>query len=116
MSDDKSGTDVEAAVDVNVQGFDNPVFQDDENDEKKQPEPSTSSHSSHSSSDDEDAEKKDGAAKKEQEAVDLELVSMTPQKNGNGLDMKGKDAVIDITYHDNGDAMPGANSHRKIMG
>ena len=93
-----------------VQGFDNPVFEEDE---KRPVASSSSDHSSERASDlESEGERPTSATQREQAAVDLELVTMEKK---NGI-KNGKDAVIDITYHDSGDAMPGGNTHRKFIG
>ena len=103
----------EKGDDSTVQGFDNPVFEDDE---KKAMASSSSDHSSERASDlESEGERPTSATQREQAAVDLELVTMEKEKNGNGI-KNGKDAVIDITFHDGGDTMPGANTHRKFIG
>ena len=98
----------ETADDVTVKGFDNPVFEDEK------AEGTAKLNITHATNE-ELANQAVNGSRQDHEAVNLELVTMTPEKNGNGAaDIKSKDATIDVTYND--DAESGQhNTHRKMV-
>ena len=99
----------ESADDVTVKGFDNPVFEDDKAE-------GTARLNITQATNEELANQAVNGSRQDHEAVNLELVTMTPHKNGNGAaaDIKSKDATIDVTYND--DAESGQqNTHRKMV-
>ena len=97
----------ETADDVTVKGFDNPVFEDDKE--------GTAKLNITQATNEELANQAINGSRQDHEAVNLELVTMTPEKNGNGTaDIKSKDAAIDVTYND--DAESGQqNTHLKMV-
>lgn len=74
--------------DVTVKGFDNPVFENDD----KSAAGGTARLNVTQASNEELARQTANGAKKEHEAVNLELVALRPE-NGSGADGKAKDAV-----------------------
>ncbi|XP_043207720.1 uncharacterized protein LOC122390267, partial [Amphibalanus amphitrite] len=100
----------ESSDDVTVKGFDNPVFEDDKTE-------GTARLNITQATNEELASQAVNGSRQDHEAVNLELVTMTPEKNGNGhsaADIKSKDATIDVTYNDDNESGQ-HNTHRKMV-